>query len=241
MVPWETLLNSLTVSSLIQISIKLLCSLFFIKISLFLQLCLLFCLLPLYLKFNSYDACRSFFADIFWKYLPESSYDRLDPDRDDDLYLYNGDWNRSWYNRGLLFFVYFFIAFRLFILQEPYLSLILKFIAIRYFLLNEHLFIAYLISFVFILSRFIFLLSDKTLSNWRLSIETFLQNKEGVPKVTKENIKIMTHWSLRDIFFWNMFLIRRNKKSNIKFDFDIEHHETLKEKFNLQSEKIKTK
>jgi len=241
---WEILINALTVSSLIQVSIKLLCSLFFIKIDLFLQLGLLFVLLPIYLKFNTFDYIRTKLATFIHRNISESIYEETFAQESfENDFLQNPDHEikNAWHNRILLFFIHFFITFRLFILQEPWLSIILKFIAVRYFILNEYLFIAYLISFIFIFSRFIFLLSDKTLSSWRFSLQDLLENKEGVPKVTKENIKIMTHWSLRYLRWWEIEIKKEKYKNYILENNNYFYIPNLKDKFNLKEKKIKTK
>ena len=238
---FEIIINAFTISSLFQILIKLVFSLFSIKLSIILQISLLFVFMPIYLNFNTFDYFRTLLANFFWQFVPENAYNALDPDRDDEFFELADDMHNNWYNHLLLFFIHFFILIRMFLLSEPSLSIILKFMVIRFFVINEYLFLAYTISLVFIFSRFVFLLSDKTLSYWKLSIEEMLENQEESPKITKKNILILTHWSLRDIILWEMFAEKRTENFNAKLDWDARYHvEKLKEKFNLDPSKIQT-
>jgi len=238
---WEAILNALTVSSLIQVSIKLLCSLFVIKLNIYFQFFILILFVPFFVFFESFYTFRTFLARFFKAFVPQSCYEDLDPDRDDDYYETPEDENNKWYNYMLLSIIHFFIAFRLFILQQPWLSIILKFIAVRYFILNEYLFLAYLISFVFIFSRFVFLLSDETLSNWKATFrESLLEDKEGIPRVTKENIKIMTHWSLRYVCMWQLYQIMKKEDKNNVTDLNMNMYDKMKDKFNLENEPVIT-
>ena len=234
----EIIINAFTISSLFQIIIKLFFAIFSIKLSIILQISLLFLLLPIYLKFNTFDYFRTLLARFFRNFVPESAYEDLDPDRDDEFYQPPGDLNDAWYNHVLLSFIHFLITIRMFLVSEPILSIVLKFIAIRYFILNEYLFLAYTISLVFIFSRFIFLLSDKTLGIWKLSIEEMLENQEESPKITRKNILILTHWSLRYIVCWRVS--QTLKQNNIAIDAALNFQDQLKDKFELERVKIQT-
>jgi len=158
---------------------------------------------------------RDKIADFLTNYILESSYEEafdweeFDGDFPEDA---GKDYNCFWYNYFLLYFIHFLLFFRLLVLQEPFLALFSKFIAIRYFILNEFLFIAYFISFLFIFSCFVFLLTDKTMSKWKISLNGLLEKEQEIPKITKENIEIMTHWSLRDVNMWRSFGKKKLKK-----------------------------
>lgn len=228
---FDIIVNAFTISSLFQIIVKLLFSIFSIKLSIFLQLLFLFGLIPVYLKFHTFDHFRTFLANFFWETVPESAYYEAHSGWDDE---FTEDYNNAWYNRLFLSFIHFFITIRMFLMSEPILSIVLKFIAIRYFILNEYLFLAYTISLVFIFSRFIFLLSDKTLGIWKASIGEILENQEETPKITKKNILILTFWSLRSVYNWG---------GHIQRELQNLHHlnsniEILKEKFGLEHAKI---
>jgi len=179
-------------------------------------------------------------ATFFCFNLPESSYEEafdweeFDGDFPEDASKNQYD---SCYNYLLLYSIQFLVFFRLFILMEPFLSFILKFITIRYFILNEFLFVAYFISFLFIFSRFVFLLTDKTMNKWKISVKKMLEKEQETPKITKKNIEIMTHWSLRGLNRW-FYYMYDNKKRN-KIWVTEEEIKTLRNKFQLKT--IKTK
>jgi len=229
---FEIIMNAFTISSLIQISIKLLLSLVTIKLNLMWQLGVLLLLVPVYLKYNTFDYIRTKIANFLWKWVPEELYMEKDDSIDD--YFYEEEpktISQKISDYCFSYSIYILISFRLLILQEPILSLILKFMAIRYFFANEWLLIAYTISFVFIFSRFIFLLSDGNIKRWKLSLGDIL-NEGEVPKINKKNIKIMTHWALRDIYLWEALLFQKKRQQISNMDIT-GHLPELKRKFDL--------
>lgn len=236
---FEIIMNAFTISSLIQISIKLLLSLVTIKLNLMWQLGVLLLLVPVYLKYNTFDYIRTKIANFLWKRVPEELYMEKDDSIDD--YFYEEEpktISQKISDYCFSYSIYILISFRLLILQEPILSLILKFMAIRYFFANEWLLIAYTISFVFIFSRFIFLLSDGNIKRWKLSLGDIL-NEGEVPKINKKNIKIMTHWALRDIYLWEALLFQKKRQQISSMDIAY-HLPDLKDKFDLNENPIVT-
>jgi hypothetical protein len=242
---FQTLSNALVISSLMQIIVKLFLSFFDIFINIYLHFGFLLFLLPFCVKFNAFDYIRTKIANFLYNNINKNIYDEE---------INEDNWTgimeclpeilaekNAWYNKGLVFFINLLILIRLFILQEPFLAFVLRIIVIQYFILNKNLSLVYVVSFIFIFSRIIFLLSDGTQLEWKLSLSDMLLEKvEEIPKINKKNIKIMTHWALRGIGLWDIFLEIRNNLNDPYRRFPFSMQEIVKEKFLSNGEKIKT-